>query len=246
MGRASVDALRGLFDVTVVADLIAPDIAETLGLPVDVSDASSVQELAEQVRGTGTLLGLVHAAGISPTMGDARRIFEVNLVGTQLVLDAFAEQVGPGTAAVCFSSSAAYQVAPFVTAEQDALLDAPLAAGFFDAALSQFSDPGFAYAMSKRGVIRAAGRAAVEWGRRGGRVNSVAPGIIDTPMGRQELAGQPMMRDMLAACPAGRMGEPADVANVVRFLLSAEASYVSGIDVLVDGGMVQGLAASAG
>jgi NAD(P)-dependent dehydrogenase (short-subunit alcohol dehydrogenase family) len=74
-------------------------------------------------------------------------------------------------------------------------------------------------------------------------VNSVAPGLIDTPMGRQELEQQPMMQEMRARTPLGRLGEATDVAAVVAFLLSDSAAFVSGIDVLVDGGMVQGLAA---
>jgi NAD(P)-dependent dehydrogenase (short-subunit alcohol dehydrogenase family) len=184
----------------------------------------------------------VHAAGISPTMADPRRIFEVNLVGTQLMLDAFEPLASDLTAAVCFSSSAAYQLAPFVTPEQDALLGNPLDPAFLDAASAQFNDSGYAYAMSKRGVISAVGRASVTWGGRGARVNSVAPGVINTPMGRREMEQQPVMRDMVSASALKRAGEAAEVASVVAFLLSEQASYVSGIDILVDGGTLQGLA----
>ncbi|MGH9275426.1 MAG: SDR family oxidoreductase, partial [Acidimicrobiales bacterium] len=69
----------------------------------------------------------------------------------------------------------------------------------------------------------------------------VAPGLIDTPMGRLELAQQPVMQQMLEHTPLGRLGHPREVASTVAYLLSDAASYVSGIDVLVDGGMVQGL-----
>ena len=110
-------------------------------------------------------------------------------------------------------------------------------------AAAAITDSGYAYALAKRGVIRAAGRAAVGWGRRGGRVNSVAPGLIDTPMGRQEFEQQPIMRQMLERTPVGRLGRPEEVAVVVTHLLSDDFSFVSGIDVLVDGGMVQGMAA---
>ncbi len=191
----------------------------------------------------GPFRALAHAAGISPTMAGARRVFEVDLVGTQLLLDAFEELVVPGSAAVCFASSSAYQVAPYVDADQDALIDDPLAPDFLDRAVAAFPDSGFAYALAKRGVIRAVARAAVGWGRRGGRVNSVAPGLIDTPMGRRELDGQPIMRQMLERTPLGRLGEPGEVAAVVAYLVSDAASFVSGIDVLVDGGMVQGMTA---
>jgi NAD(P)-dependent dehydrogenase (short-subunit alcohol dehydrogenase family) len=241
MGRACVSRLDAVADVIVVADLDGPAIEGTLGVACDVSDRNAVAALAAQVRDLGPLRALVHAAGISPTMGDARRVLEVDLVGTQLVLDAFAGDVVAGSAAVCFSSSAAYTVAPFVNDEMEAVLRDPLAGDFLERAVALVGgDSGFAYALAKVGVIRAAGRAAVHWGRRGGRVNSVAPGLIDTPMGRQEFDQQPVMRELLDQTPAGRFGHADEVAAVAAFLVSDDASFVNGIDVLVDGGQSQG------
>jgi NAD(P)-dependent dehydrogenase (short-subunit alcohol dehydrogenase family) len=240
MGRACVDELQGLADVIVAVDLTAPSIDGTVGVACDIADPADVAALVEEVRGHGPLRALVHAAGISPTMGDARRVFEVDLVGTHLLLEAFEGLVVPGTAAVCFSSSAAYQIAPFSQPEWDDLIDDPGADDFLDRATSVITDSGLAYGLAKRGVIRAAGRASLRWGPLGGRVNSVAPGLIDTPMGRQELEHQPMMQGMLAGTPLGRLGEPSEVAAAVGYLVSDAASFVSGIDLLVDGGMVRG------
>jgi NAD(P)-dependent dehydrogenase (short-subunit alcohol dehydrogenase family) len=101
-----------------------------------------------------------------------------------------------------------------------------------------------AYAWAKRGVIAVAARAALTWGGRGGRVNSLAPGLIYTPMGRQEAEQQPIMKLMLENTPLERLGQPHEVAAVVAFLVSDEASFISGIDVLVDGGMLQGFSAA--
>ncbi len=242
MGRACVDAVRSQVDLVVAADLDAPAVDGAVGVACDVSDPVAVAGLVERVRALGTFRSLLHVAGVSPTMADARRVFAVDLVGTELLLAAFEPLVEPGSAAVCFSSSSAYQIAPFVEPAHDELVDQPLAADFLDRAATQFPDSGFAYAMAKRGVIRAAARAAVRWGTRGGRVNSVAPGIIDTQMGREEFEQQPIMREMLDRTPLRRLGEPTEVAQVAAFLVSDDASFVSGIDVLVDGGMLQGMA----
>jgi NAD(P)-dependent dehydrogenase (short-subunit alcohol dehydrogenase family) len=149
--------------------------------------------------------------------------------------------VEPGSAAVCSSSSSAYAVAPFVNEQMESLLRDPMVDGFVDQVVELVGgDSGFAYALAKVGVIRAVARAAVRWGPRSGRVNSLAPGLIDTPMGRQEFAQQPVMKDMLAQTLVGRFGDPGEVVAVASFLVSDDASFVSGIDVLVDGGQAQG------
>lgn len=245
MGRACVERLRGRAGTIVAADLRAPDIDGAIGAACDVSDGAAVDALAAQVADIGRFGGLIHAAGISPTMADAARVLEVDLVGTELLLAAFEDLVVTGSSAVCFSSSAAYALAPYMNDDLETLLHDPLAADFVERATAAVGgDSGFAYALAKVGVVRAAARAAVRWGRRGGRVNSLAPGLIDTPMGRQEFEQQPAMKDMLDRTPLGRFGQPDEVAAVAVFLLSDDASFVSGIDVLVDGGQVQGTKAA--
>jgi len=246
MGRACVDRARSVADVVVAVDIAAPDIDDTIGVATDVANLDAVRALADRVGDTGTFRALIHAAGISPTMADARRVIDVDLVGTELLLNAFEGLVSDGSAAVCFSSSAAYTIAPFMTPDLELLVADPLGDGFLDRAVEAVGDnSGFAYALAKVGVIRAAARAAVRWGPRGGRVNSLAPGLIDTPMGRQEFAQQPVMAEMLAQTPLGRLGEADEVAAVVAFLVSDAASFISGIDVLVDGGQIQGTRAAA-
>ncbi len=242
MGRCCVDRLRGRADHLVAVDLRAPELDGVVGVACDVSDPADVARLTERVAELGSFRALAHAAGISPTMSDARRILDVDLVGTERLLLAFEELVQLGSAAVCFSSLAAYQIAPFADPAHDALLDEPLAPDFLDRLTAVTEDSGYAYSLAKRGVVRACARASVRWGARGGRVNSLAPGLIDTPMGRQEFAQQPIMQTMFEHTPLARFGQADEVAAVVAFLLSDDASFVSGIDVLVDGALVPGMA----
>src|SRR3954447_17433749 len=139
MGRACVDRLRDEADHVLAVDLEAPDIDGVEGMACDVSDANTVARVADRVRALGSFRSLVHAAGISPTMADPRRVFEVDLVGTRLLLDAFEPLVEAGSNAVCFASSAAYQITLMgPNPELEAFVENPSADGFLDDAADRF------------------------------------------------------------------------------------------------------------
>lgn len=248
MGAACARLLAGRVDRLVLADVAAVDLA-TLGaadtgqaVRCDITDESDVAALAEIAGGNGSVVSLVHAAGISPSMGDPTRIFDVNVAGTARVLDACAPVLAEGASVVLFASMAAHLLAR--TPPGDALaavLDDPLA----DGAAARFVDtpevagnPGLAYGWSKRAVMRLAAQRAVALAAGGIRVNTVSPGSIDTPMGQRELESQPGMQALVAATPIRRLGGADEVAAAVGFLLSPEAAYITGTDILVDGGVV--------
>jgi NAD(P)-dependent dehydrogenase (short-subunit alcohol dehydrogenase family) len=201
----------------------------------DVSDQAQIDALFARV---DELDAVVNTAGISGAMAPGRQILDVNLVGTARVLRAAEPRLRPGTVAVCVASQSGYMVP-----EDEALfaaLENPLSPSFFDdlAELFDLESSSLCYQASKRGVHRLVRKTAKSWGARGARILSLSPGINDTPMNRNEEEKNPVMLDMIAACPLGRRGTPEEIANVVGFLTSGDASYMTGSDVLVDGGMV--------
>jgi NAD(P)-dependent dehydrogenase (short-subunit alcohol dehydrogenase family) len=226
----------------VAADTLSTSTTRTVAVCLDVTDADGVAALCDAVAAEGALRAVTHAAGVSPTMADWQTVVRVDLLGTALLADALTSLVVPGTAMVCFASMAAQLAAGAVDPAVDAVLDAPLDDRFperlRDAAGEMVEDSGLAYSLAKRGVQRLVQREAIAWGGRGGRINSVSPGMIDTPMGRQEFDEQPMMKVMLDMTPLGREGTPEELADAVAFLLSDAATFITGTDLLVDGGIV--------
>jgi len=213
---------------------------------VDVSDRESVGRLAEAASRLGALRTLVHTAGLSPTQATAERVLEVDMLGTDYVLAAFLELVTDGTVAVCIASMAGYMAAlspeqefALATAKTDDLL----------ATLGPIGDDfGSTYGVAKRINQLRVEQAAAPWGARGGRVVSISPGIISTPMGRQELeegAGE-QMQGMLDLSPIPRIGTAEDIASAVQWLASPAASFVTGCDLRVDGGVTAAIRALMG
>jgi NAD(P)-dependent dehydrogenase (short-subunit alcohol dehydrogenase family) len=230
---AAVERETGATVQPVIADLTEPDAAA---------------DLADRAAAHGSLRALVNTAGLSPTMAGWEQILRVDLVAVARLLDAFASHVAPGSVAVCLASIAGH-MGEF-DPEMDALLDDPLAPDLKERYLAMCGpapDPGSTYRLAKRAVVRLCASAAVAWGARGGRVVSVSPGLIDTEMGRLELEHNPIKVWMAGITPvgAGRRsdvavlpGRAGDVAAAVAFVCSDEASFVSGCDLRVDGGLL--------
>lgn len=192
---------------------------------------------------------LIHTAGVSPSQADWETIMRVNLQGTAKIMQALESLVVPGTAAVLIASTAGHGL-PAIPDLEAAMADAlnpdlvARTAPFITGIAAQAGpgmEPGISYSFSKLGVLRLAERKAMDWGPKGGRVVTISPGLMLTPMGKQELEQTRGAKEVLNAAPVGRPGTAMDIAVVAKFLASPEAAFISGSDVRVDGGAVSAL-----
>ena len=208
---------------------------------VDVSSRESVHALAETATASGAVTGVIHAAGVSPTQASPATILKVDLYGTALVLEEFGNVVAHGGAGVVIASQSGHRL-PALTPEEDKALattpvDKLLALPMLQP--DQVTDPLHAYQVSKRGNSLRVMAEAVRWGKRGARVNTISPGIIFTPLAKDELAGPrgEGYRRMIELSPAGRGGTPDEVGAVAALLMGPDGTFITGSDFLMDGGV---------
>ncbi|MDY7529488.1 MULTISPECIES: SDR family oxidoreductase [unclassified Cryobacterium] len=212
---------------------------------VDVSSRESMAALAAEAAALGPVFQVIHTAGLSPVQASAAAITAVDLVGVANMLEEFAAVVEAGGAGLVISSMAGYGI-DLTQQDEEALANDDPASLAQLPFISALTDPGAAYGYAKRGNILRVEAASVAWGRRGARVNSISPGVIATPLGQQELNGEhgDVMRAMIESSGAGRLGTPNDIADAAAFLLGPTASFITGTDLLVDGGVVGARSAS--
>ena len=208
---------------------------------VDVSSRESVHALVQTATALGDVTGVIHAAGVSPSQATPEIILAVDLYGTALVLEEFGNIIAPGGSCVVIASQSGHRLGA-LTAQQDAALATTPADELRALPLlqpDQVADSLNAYQLAKRGNSLRVMAEAVRWGKRGARVNTISPGIIITPLARDELTGPrgEGYRRMIELCPAGRAGTPDEVGTVGALLMSPDGAFITGSDFLMDGGV---------
>ena len=208
---------------------------------VDVSSRESVHALVQTATALGDVTGVIHAAGVSPSQATPEVILAVDLYGTALVLEEFGNIIAPGGSCVVIASQSGHRLGA-LTAQQDAALATTPADELRALPLlqpDQVADSLHAYQLAKRGNSLRVMAEAVRWGKRGARVNTISPGIIITPLARDELTGPrgEGYRRMIELCPAGRAGTPDEVGTVGALLMSPDGAFITGSDFLMDGGV---------
>ncbi|OMB97479.1 oxidoreductase [Mycobacterium sp. NS-7484] len=216
-------------------------IAATI-VNADVTDPDAVDRLLKTAAEVGTVSAIIHAAGVSPSMGDAEYVMRTNALGTLHVNEAFFAAGGEGSAIVNVASMAAHllpeeiipaQHFPLALQDQDRFLTEMLAA--CELAPEEMRS-GLSYAISKAFVKWYSSSQAERFNARGMRIVSVSPGSIDTEMGRlEEQAGAGAM---VADAAVPRWGKPEEMADLLAYCASDRAGYLTGTDILNDGGVV--------
>lgn len=215
---------------------------------VDVSSRASVNDFARTAVSIGRVAQVVHTAGLSPVQASKDAVLAVDLVGVAHTIDEFGAVIASGGAGLVIASNAGQQAADRLPADlQQALADTPTDELLSLPFLAALPDAGAAYSVAKRSNQLRMHAASTAWGRRGARINTISPGVISTPMGQAELGGPhgEIMRAMISASGTGRIGTPTDIAAAAAFLLGPDASFITGTDLLVDGGVTAAVRSGA-
>lgn len=197
----------------------------------DICDPAFFSALDAQLGGR-SIGAFINCAGISPVMAGPERILDVNLAASIDIVEYLTGRMADDGSVVLFASSAAHMLGSNLDERIDAANSREDVAGLIDLC----AEPGLAYRVSKRGVLLLAKRLSNRFGSNRVRINSISPGIIDTPMGRAEMHRWPIMAALVNASSLPRAADAREVAEVARFLCSPAASFITGTDILVDGG----------
>ena len=207
---------------------------------MDLSSRESIQGFIAKAHEYGEIKMLVNGAGVSPSQAPIEAILKVDLYGTAVLLEEVGKVIAAGGVGVTISSQSGWRM-PALTAEQDEQLATAPTEELLKLNILQpenIRDTLHAYQLAKRCNEKRVMAQAVEWGKRGARLNAIAPGIIVTPLAVDEFNGPrgDFYKNMFARCPAGRPGTADEVANVAELLMSDKGAFITGSTFLADGG----------
>lgn len=213
---------------------------DTVPVQMDLSSRQSICELINTAQQYGNIAMLVNAAGVSPSQATVEEILKVDLYGTAMLLEEIGKIIKTGGVGVTISSQSGHRL-PALGAETDRLLACTPTEELLHLEILQPShirDSLHAYQLAKYCNTKRVMAEAVKWGRRGARINSISPGIIVTPLALDEFNGPRgnFYKNMFAQSPAGRPGTADEVANVAELLMGNRGAFITGSDILIDGG----------
>lgn len=212
---------------------------------VDVSSRESVRGLADAAAELGSVEQVVNTAGLSPNMAEPDQVIKVDLYGSALVFEEFARVIAPGGSGLVISSMAGHMQPPLPAEDEHALGFAPADELLELPVVKTVPSSMAAYILAKKANHLRVQAEAMRWGEKGARINSISPGIILTPLALHEL-NSPIgdgYRAMVEASPSKRMAPPEEIAVAASYLLGPDAGFITGSDLLIDGGVIAAMRA---
>ena len=209
-------------------------------IQMDMASGASIVNAVARAQEYGPIKMLVNAAGVSPSQASIEQILQVDLLGTAILLEEVRKVIVPGGVGVTISSQSGFRMKQ-LTPEEDRALAMTPTKELLDLEILQpenIVNTLHAYQLAKRCNEKRTMYEAVEWGKRGARLNDIAPGIVVTPLAVDEFNGirGDFYKNMFAKCPAGRPGTTDEIADVAELLMSERAQFITGSTFLVDGG----------
>lgn len=209
----------------------------------DVADRQSVEYLARAASEIGKITSVIHAAGISPNMGEAEHILRINALGTLHINAVFLDYLQPGGCMVNVASVGGYMVPSLLLPTRAYKLGQVSPERFLQKALgrtrflpSKFRS-GLAYGISKHFVIWLTRDQVNTYAAKGLRILSVSPGAFETDMGEIEKEGAD---SLLEGCAIKRYGKPEEIGRLLAYCIDRELGYLTGVDIPCDGGFMAG------
>lgn len=210
-------------------------------IEADLSSRESIIEVVKKAQSLGKIMGLVNAAGVSPSQASAEQVLKVDLYGTSVLLEEFGKVMAPGGAGIVISSQSGHRLPGLSVDDNKALAMTPTEK-LLDLPILQanvITDSLAAYQYAKRTNVLRVAAESVKWQLRGARINAISPGIIMTPLALDELNGPrgAGYKKMFDSMVTKRPGTPDEVANVAELLMDRRSAFITGSDFLVDGGI---------
>lgn len=239
-GKKIVMGDKNINNAKAIAEIMNNAGFDVEPVEMDLSSRESILSLIAKAQEYGDIKMLVNGAGVSPSQAPIEAILKVDLYGTAVLLEEVGKVITKGGSGVTISSQSGWRM-PQLTAEEDAELATTPTEELLKLEILQpenIKDTLHAYQLAKRCNEKRVMAQSVEWGKRGARLNDIAPGIIVTPLAVDEFNGPrgDFYKNMFAKCPAGRPGTADEVANVAELLMSDKGAFITGSTFLIDGG----------
>ena len=213
---------------------------DVVSFQMDLSSRKSILDMIDKAKEYGEIAMLVNGAGVSPSQASIETILKVDLYGTAVLLEEVGKVIKQGGVGITISSQSGHRM-PALSQEVDEQLATTPTEQLLDLEVLQpcnINDSLHAYQLAKRCNEKRVMYESVKWGERNARINSISPGIVVTPLAIDEFNGPrgDFYKNMFALCPAHRPATADEVANVAELLMSPKGAFITGTDILIDGG----------